>query len=161
MWSVNTRPKPGSTSLAARSASDTGFALGLISNFIAVLPAVGADAGLLAKETAMGSLPGLARPPRLCLVGWASPVPPSCGGLPQPHVLRTCFCGMAKSSMFADMPLDNRTVDQFTGLSRHRWLSQAVSKADRKSTRLNSSHSSISYAVFCLKKKKKYKRVSV
>src|SRR2546427_5895271 len=29
-----------------------------------------------------------------------------------------------------------------------------VSKADRKSTRLNSSHSQISYAVFCLKKKK-------
>src|SRR5688572_31307014 len=27
--------------------------------------------------------------------------------------------------------------------------------ADRKSTRLNSSHSQISYAVFCLKKKKK------
>ena len=29
---------------------------------------------------------------------------------------------------------------------------------DRKSTRLNSSHVSISYAVFCLKKKKKKKR---
>src|SRR5438309_6822673 len=29
---------------------------------------------------------------------------------------------------------------------------------DRKSTRLNSSHSSISYAVFCLKKKKKNKK---
>src|SRR2546427_6919506 len=28
-------------------------------------------------------------------------------------------------------------------------------QADRKSTRLNSSHSQISYAVFCLKKKKK------
>src|SRR5690348_17611600 len=28
-------------------------------------------------------------------------------------------------------------------------------RADRKSTRLNSSHPSISYAVFCLKKKKK------
>src|SRR5689334_23786168 len=28
-------------------------------------------------------------------------------------------------------------------------------REDRKSTRLNSSHSSISYAVFCLKKKKK------
>src|SRR5689334_24640280 len=28
---------------------------------------------------------------------------------------------------------------------------------DRKSTRLNSSHSSISYAVFCLKKKNQYK----
>src|SRR5689334_23892838 len=30
--------------------------------------------------------------------------------------------------------------------------------SDRKSTRLNSSHSSISYAVFCLKKKKKTKK---
>src|SRR3712207_7160010 len=28
--------------------------------------------------------------------------------------------------------------------------------ADRKSTRLNSSHANISYAVFCLKKKKSY-----
>src|SRR5690349_23298259 len=31
-------------------------------------------------------------------------------------------------------------------------------KADRKSTRLNSSHVEISYAVFCLKKKKKKKK---
>src|SRR5438477_9044460 len=31
------------------------------------------------------------------------------------------------------------------------------SSGDRKSTRLNSSHMSISYAVFCLKKKKKKK----
>src|SRR5690242_21606667 len=30
-----------------------------------------------------------------------------------------------------------------------------VAHTDRKSTRLNSSHMSISYAVFCLKKKKK------
>src|SRR5690242_21093515 len=30
----------------------------------------------------------------------------------------------------------------------------ALTAADRKSTRLNSSHMSISYAVFCLKKKK-------
>src|SRR2546430_12035885 len=33
--------------------------------------------------------------------------------------------------------------------------SSASECADRKSTRLNSSHSQISYAVFCLKKKKK------
>src|SRR2546427_2054539 len=35
-----------------------------------------------------------------------------------------------------------------------------IERGDRKSTRLNSSHSQISYAVFCLKKKKnkKYKR---
>src|SRR3989475_9530326 len=32
---------------------------------------------------------------------------------------------------------------------------------DRKSTRLNSSHSQISYAVFCLKKKKKMTTLSV
>src|SRR3712207_8579974 len=31
-----------------------------------------------------------------------------------------------------------------------------VSLGDRKSTRLNSSHANISYAVFCLKKKKEY-----
>src|SRR2546422_6937905 len=31
-------------------------------------------------------------------------------------------------------------------------------RADRKSTRLNSSHGYISYAVFCLKKKKQVKR---
>src|SRR5438128_5239057 len=39
-------------------------------------------------------------------------------------------------------------------LTRHHGTSQT---ADRKSTRLNSSHGSISYAVFCLKKKKKKK----
>src|SRR3712207_7294253 len=31
---------------------------------------------------------------------------------------------------------------------------QAEARGDRKSTRLNSSHANISYAVFCLKKKK-------
>src|SRR5688572_31878033 len=36
--------------------------------------------------------------------------------------------------------------------------SRKVSSIDRKSTRLNSSHSQISYAVFCLKKKKKKKK---
>src|SRR5688572_31920999 len=36
-----------------------------------------------------------------------------------------------------------------------RGLRRACELADRKSTRLNSSHSQISYAVFCLKKKKK------
>src|SRR5207249_9280993 len=35
-----------------------------------------------------------------------------------------------------------------------------VAEGDRKSTRLNSSHVSISYAVFCLKKKKKTKIIA-
>src|SRR2546427_7853518 len=50
-------------------------------------------------------------------------------------------------------------------VSRMKWRSlcpAAVSTGgapgDRKSTRLNSSHSQISYAVFCLKKKKKTKQ---
>src|SRR5256885_10373793 len=33
---------------------------------------------------------------------------------------------------------------------------EVIQRLDRKSTRLNSSHLVISYAVFCLKKKKKY-----
>src|SRR2546430_4115889 len=37
-----------------------------------------------------------------------------------------------------------------------RWSAAMI---DRKSTRLNSSHSQISYAVFCLKKKKKNKNI--
>src|SRR5687768_18305089 len=37
----------------------------------------------------------------------------------------------------------------------------SVSDQDRKSTRLNSSHGYISYAVFCLKKKKKQDREDV
>src|SRR5256885_12352489 len=55
-----------------------------------------------------------------------------------------------------------RFVSNFDG-QRHATLgtnfnrSKLTSDADRKSTRLNSSHLVISYAVFCLKKKKKYK----
>src|SRR2546422_7066692 len=36
-------------------------------------------------------------------------------------------------------------------------ISDSISSRDRKSTRLNSSHGYISYAVFCLKKKKKHR----
>src|SRR2546430_12902297 len=35
------------------------------------------------------------------------------------------------------------------------YMKKAMPGVDRKSTRLNSSHSQISYAVFCLKKKKR------
>src|SRR5205085_3830139 len=43
-----------------------------------------------------------------------------------------------------------------SGRSTLRWVREAQARGagDRKSTRLNSSHSQISYAVFCLKKKK-------
>src|SRR5690606_41238754 len=54
------------------------------------------------------------------------------------------------------------------GLGQHRlsmlpWNSAQgrVMKKDRKSTRLNSRHVKISYAVFCLKKKKKNKKKKI
>src|SRR5207248_9381826 len=52
---------------------------------------------------------------------------------------------------------------QMAGLRGHRFEFGATLRAsgaelDRKSTRLNSSHRTISYAVFCLKKKKKKKK---
>src|SRR5438128_9244108 len=49
------------------------------------------------------------------------------------------------------VPLD---PDELRGAVRRALLLLAAG-GDRKSTRLNSSHGSISYAVFCLKKKKK------
>src|SRR5690349_22475765 len=39
------------------------------------------------------------------------------------------------------------------------WVDTFVEAGDRKSTRLNSSHVEISYAVFCLKKKKNKKNI--
>src|SRR5689334_23452295 len=47
---------------------------------------------------------------------------------------------------------DQRARDAAAGMDD---FMHKLTEADRKSTRLNSSHSSISYAVFCLKKKKK------
>src|SRR3712207_6855295 len=49
--------------------------------------------------------------------------------------------------------LANRDADLGPG-GADRGLGAAVVATDRKSTRLNSSHANISYAVFCLKKKK-------
>src|SRR5438034_7468598 len=40
-------------------------------------------------------------------------------------------------------------------------MASAVARGDRKSTRLNSSHTVISYAVFCSKKKKKLQRLTL
>src|SRR5947208_10352760 len=59
-----------------------------------------------------------------------------------------------------------QVVDPFLGHAEfiwavvYRWdlLEVVERRRDRKSTRLNSSHQIISYAVFCLKKKKKQKK---
>src|SRR3712207_6873998 len=56
-----------------------------------------------------------------------------------------------RDQLRAELPalLDRLTLHLAAGLSL-----QAGCDRDRKSTRLNSSHANISYAVFCLKKKK-------
>src|SRR2546430_12594026 len=57
-----------------------------------------------------------------------------------------------RAQVGADQLLPVRRLD---GADRYREKAQRiVHDQDRKSTRLNSSHSQISYAVFCLKKKK-------
>src|SRR6266478_7485835 len=55
----------------------------------------------------------------------------------------------------------NANADLCTWSRQRPWYVQPESQLcqDRKSTRLNSSHSQISYAVFCLKKKKKTQNI--
>src|SRR5256885_6928301 len=53
------------------------------------------------------------------------------------------------------MGAGNETMPLAAGAAHGNALKETVIKIDRKSTRLNSSHLVISYAVFCLKKKKK------
>src|SRR3712207_6943315 len=49
----------------------------------------------------------------------------------------------------------------FTGPQFRSFLESLWARLDRKSTRLNSSHANISYAVFCLKKKKNNKTIYI
>src|SRR2546430_10753150 len=56
-------------------------------------------------------------------------------------------------TLAAEIPHDRHHVAMYGSRLLGTW-SHAPAFVDRKSTRLNSSHSQISYAVFCLKKKK-------
>src|SRR5688500_19725935 len=77
---------------------------------------------------------------------------------PAPAIVGFCICTPKYTSSrrlaatyHHDCAASRRTVAP----SRHRrTTSNSRNGADRKSTRLNSSHLVISYAVFCLKKKK-------
>src|SRR3712207_8069535 len=67
-------------------------------------------------------------------------------GAVRPSILARCFLRLGGilaggSHEFAEFELQ---------------LADQLAAADRKSTRLNSSHANISYAVFCLKKKRTY-----
>src|SRR2546427_41178 len=75
-------------------------------------------------------------------------------GLRGPGIRSAAWPGGARASSVHDC---KGTCRMGHGFSPLRWWTGAANaaKTDRKSTRLNSSHSQISYAVFCLKKKKK------
>src|SRR5688572_32394274 len=63
---------------------------------------------------------------------------------------------------FSFTPTLQHYTDAFVTRSFGQYLlTSAIVAVDRKSTRLNSSHSQISYAVFCLKKKKKKKNIKL
>src|SRR2546427_1662392 len=63
---------------------------------------------------------------------------------------------VANPALTASTPIPpTRSCMVFSSLKMKSNVSTPIPTTDRKSTRLNSSHSQISYAVFCLKKKKK------
>src|SRR5690242_21616040 len=57
--------------------------------------------------------------------------------------------------IYAEQPQDDERAGVGRGREDRREQRAGLGEPDRKSTRLNSSHMSISYAVFCLKKKNK------
>src|SRR5690349_22851362 len=57
--------------------------------------------------------------------------------------------------------LFRRFGGEFVDTLKNRPVSSNEGNGDRKSTRLNSSHVEISYAVFCLKKKKQNKKKKI
>src|SRR5579863_10716659 len=61
-----------------------------------------------------------------------------------------------RSTLFPYTTLFRSRGQPPSGRAPRQW--SCANRRDRKSTRLNSSHPSISYAVFCLKKKKKNKK---
>src|SRR3989454_6050416 len=66
-------------------------------------------------------------------------------------VILTVKAGVTREQVMAVMPAEIRQTVQL-------YLNGKIRMVDRKSTSLNSSHLVISYAVFCLKKKKKTER---
>src|ERR1700759_625415 len=113
MLSVKTRPKPGSTSLAARSLSEVGLAVGRISNvMLPTLSGAGVNfrAALseTAKETAMALSRIVAPWPAIAKGAvysfWTGPAPGFLGGpdrqdmlLPNAEVQYVCRCAARQS----------------------------------------------------------------
>src|SRR5687768_13698674 len=76
---------------------------------------------------------------------------------------RTALCALPQLQLEAEIDTRLRDRSTFDQVDEHlgrlladleTWRCDGRERGDRKSTRLNSSHGYISYAVFCLKKKK-------
>src|SRR5437764_3547791 len=85
--------------------------------------------------------------------------PPRSTLFPYTTLFRSCY---ASESHAASIRPGFQTPEKLHQVLRHakfrrrrEFATHAIADEDRKSTRLNSSHRCISYAVFCLKKKKK------
>src|SRR2546430_9988725 len=74
-----------------------------------------------------------------------------CGGVCSPRTAMTPRCHRSKTSSGLRGGDERRCT--YEKRRRAEASRRGVAQRDRKSTRLNSSHSQISYAVFCLKKK--------
>src|SRR5438128_4502407 len=88
------------------------------------------------------------------------PAPPVLYSFPYTTLFRSRFAGFARilSGGLSALPhgaVQALLVGTVVGVLLTLLEGTRHKKLDRKSTRLNSSHGSISYAVFCLKKKKK------
>src|SRR2546430_10298787 len=80
--------------------------------------------------------------------------PPRSTLFPYTTLFRSCFLFAADGNEGLALEIEEVLFgDELR--RRQRSSGKDVRKLDRKSTRLNSSHSQISYAVFCLKKKRR------
>src|SRR2546430_4058927 len=91
------------------------------------------------------------RPPRSTLFPYTT-LFRSVSGEPPPHVTKVEI-RKATYGKLDDAKQTRDITKKLSSLVKDGSISARVDNEDRKSTRLNSSHSQISYAVFCLKKK--------
>src|SRR3712207_8386026 len=93
------------------------------------------------------------RPPRSTLFPYTTLFRSEQGRLPRAR--RTVHEEQPRGGQLGEVDSNRVRVRSERGqLEQPRSHATAVVTSDRKSTRLNSSHANISYAVFCLKKKK-------
>src|SRR2546427_412735 len=102
------------------------------------------------KKLYIGNLPFSATEEQLN--EWFSQVGVTPSGV---NLIRDRFTGQSRGFAFVEVTNDEDADRAINSLNGQNFGGRNL---DRKSTRLNSSHSQISYAVFCLKKKKKEDR---